>query len=353
MNALQLDQFLIDEPEVFTEPFIDLKRYYVSKLPIKPYCSDYLGQMFIRARDKAIFKAYVQPNHPDYHQFIVIDIDYKGAVWAWYDANFHAPNFSVMNPNNGHAHLFYFMKHPVCTTAYSNIKMIRYYAAIESAITEKLKGDIGYAGVLAKNPLSPQWKTHSWTDHLYLLDELADSLDLRGHPRRNLDELSGLGRNCEMFTQTRKWAYKTIREYWSPNYHDAWMNAVLAHCEAINRYFPEPLPYSEVKSIAKSIGKWTYQRFTPQEYSRIQAYRGSLGGKAGSKEDKAKAGAIGGKIGGKRGTAEQKAKAGSMSKGGGRKKGSVKVDSTAQQKPWESMGISRRTYYNRKKAGTL
>ena len=309
--------------------------------------------MFIRARDKAIFKAYVQPNHPDYHHFIVIDIDYNGAVLAWSDANFHAPNFTVMNPNNGHAHLFYFMKNPVCTTSYSHIKMIRYFAAIESSMTEKLKGDIGYAGVLAKNPLSPQWKTHSWTDHLYLLDELADSLDLRGHPRRDLEELSGLGRNCEMFTQTRKWAYKAIRRYWAPNYHDAWMNAVLDHCEAINRYFPESLPHSEVKAIAKSIGKWTYQRFTPQEYSRIQAYRGSLGGKIGgklaSKEDKVKAGSKGGKSG----TSVQKAKAGSMSKGGGRKKGSVKVDSTAQKKPWESMGISRRTYYNRKKAGTL
>lgn len=313
VNALQLDQFLVDEVRALDKnaPFFEIKQLYISKLPNKPYCADFLGYTVIRSKDKALFKSYVQANHPNYKHFIVIDIDRNGAVLTWSDENFHAPNLSVMNPRNAHAHLIYFLKHPVCTTAYKNMKMIRYLAAIESAMTEKLRGDIAYSGVLAKNPLSPQWKTWGWTDHLYTLDELADSLDLRGHPRsHNLNELSGLGRNCGMFLSIRKWAYRTIRQYWSPNYYDSWMQAVLERCETINRYFPEPMPFSEVKGIAKSIGNWTYRRFTPQEYSRIQAYRGSLGGKIGGKlassEDKAKAGAKGGKIGGK------------ISKGGGR-----------------------------------
>lgn len=37
----------------------------------------------------------------------------------------------------------------------------------------------------------------------------------------------------------------------------------------------------------------------------------------------------------------------------GRKQGSIQENSLAQQKPWEVLGISRRTYFNRKKAGTL
>ena len=37
----------------------------------------------------------------------------------------------------------------------------------------------------------------------------------------------------------------------------------------------------------------------------------------------------------------------------GRKEGSVKIDSAAQQKPWEALGISRATYYRKKDAGTL
>jgi hypothetical protein len=37
----------------------------------------------------------------------------------------------------------------------------------------------------------------------------------------------------------------------------------------------------------------------------------------------------------------------------GRREGSVKMDSAAQQKPWEALGISRRTWYRRKEAGTL
>ncbi|PLC55973.1 LuxR C-terminal-related transcriptional regulator, partial [Photobacterium carnosum] len=74
--------------------------------------------------------------------------------------------------------------------------------------------------------------------------------------------------------------------------------------------FTVPLPVSEVKAIAKSIANWTYRHFTPEKFRESQAIKGRkgglIGGKRGSIEDKAKAGALGGIKGGR------------VSKGGGR-----------------------------------
>ena len=115
-----------------------------------------------------------------------------------------------MNPENGHAHIAYRLKIPICTSDIAHIKPIRFLAAIESAMIEKLKSDRGFAGLLTKNPLHPHWQNKVWDKYEYTLDELADYLDLKGPPRRG-KECSGLGRNCELFEEARKWSYKAIR----------------------------------------------------------------------------------------------------------------------------------------------
>ncbi|MCD9472916.1 RepA protein [Photobacterium phosphoreum] len=229
--------------------------------------------------------------------YLIFDIDRNGAVYAWYDENLPAPYWTSKNPENGHAHIVYRLKIPFCTSDIANLKPIQYAAAIQSAMIERLGADRGYAGLLTKNPKHPHWQNNVWTEYEYTLDELADYLDLRGHPLRGQQAI-GLGRNCELFENVRKWAYKTIREYWQPNYKRSWNEAVYGEVESLNNQFTVPLPVSEVKAIAKSIANWTYRHFTPEKFRQSQADKG----RKGSKEDKAKAGSIGG----------------SKSKGGGR-----------------------------------
>ncbi len=113
----------------------------------------------------------------------------------------------------------------------------------------------------------------------------------------------------------RQWSYKAIREFWAPNYKCDWNSAVYDHVEALNAQFKVPLPVSEVKAIAKSIANWTYKHFTPQAFRASQARKGAKGGKV----------------------SKRKAVEGSE----------------AQSKPWEQLGISRRTYYNWKKEGKV
>ena len=51
-----------------------------------------------------------------------------------------------------------------------------------------------------------------------------------------------------------------------------------------------------MKAIAKSIANWTFKHFTPSKFRESQAKKGAKGGKAGSLEDKVKAGLIGGAV---------------------------------------------------------
>ena len=289
----------------------------IETLPHKPYCTDELGVTYIRQKKTAIKKKYLQVNQPKISTYLIFDIDRQGAVLAWYDNNLPMPFWSSKNPENAHAHIAYRLKVPVCTSDMAHLEPMKYLAAIESAMTEKLQADRGFAGLLTKNPLHGHWQTEIWTDHEYTLDELADYLDLKGHPRKGI-ESSGLGRNCELFESASKWAYRAIRDYWAPNYKLMWNDAVYDHVEALNGQFMVPLPVSEVKSISKSIANWTYQHFTPEGFRASQARKGAKGGKVST----------GGKI----------------SKGGGR---------PSLNEPWTDLGISRRTYFRWKSSGKI
>lgn len=303
--------------------FLDL----FESLANKPYCTDELGVTFIRPKKTAVKRKYLQVNRPSIVRYLVFDIDREGGVLAWYDANLPPPYWTSKNPKNGHAHIVYRLKIPFCTSDIANEAPIRYVAAIQSAMIERLKADRGFAGLLTKNPTHLAWQNTVWTEHEYTLGELADYLDLRCHPLRGT-KASGLGRNSELFDSVREWSYKAIREYWAPNYKRAWNDAVYDQVEALNAQFAVPLPVSEVKAIAKSIANWTYRELTPAKKSAWHAKKGAKGGKAGSVADKAKAGAVGG----------------SLSKGGGR---------PSLNQPWVDLGISRATYFRKKKAGEL
>ena len=264
---------------------------FIESLPTKPYCTDELGVTDIRPKITAINKKYIQVNPPSIVLYLVFDLDYEYSALAWSDQNLPAPAWTAKNPINGHSHLGYALSVGVCTSSMARLAPLKYLAAIQSAYTEKLKADRSYARLLTKNPLHDAWQTTWWTDEKYTLDYLADFVDLTGHPLRG-KESHGLGRNCELFENVAHWAYKEVREYWSPDYKSKWQDAVVSHTEALNAQFIEPLPYSEVKSISKSIANFVIRHFSPEKFRESQSIKGRKGGLAGSPENKAKAGRI-------------------------------------------------------------
>jgi len=201
------------------------------------------------------------------------------------------------------------------------MKPLRYAAAVENALRKKLGADTGYSGLICKNPNHSHWKIAVWQPELYTLDWLSDSLDLNAANDKEIVADYGLGRNCTLFDKTRKWAYRAIRQGW-PEY-EQWLQACYERASAYNLQFAAPLDENEVIGIAKSISKWTITNFSKDSFdyyierthtSEIQSLRGKKGGV--------------------------------ISSGGGRKKNSESINN---KMPWNALGISRRTYFYRKK----
>jgi len=194
------------------------------------------------------------------------------------------------------------------------MKPLRYAAAVENALRKKLDADMGYSGLICKNPNHSHWKIAVWQPELYTLDWLGDSLDLNAANDKEIVADYGLGRNCTLFDKTRKWAYRAIRQGW-PEY-EQWLQACYERACAYNIQFTEPLDEKEVRGVSKSIAKWIFSNFSQSGFeqyvikthtSEIQSRRGRLSGL-------------------KR-----------------------KLNSLENDKPWEKLGVSRRKYFYDKK----
>lgn len=256
---------------------MDASQTFRERLPHRPYCSDNLDHgLIIRSSDNALRHRFLQPNPPLQVAWLVFDLDYPGAAFAWEQANLPPPTIAVVNPANRHAHLYYGLVAPVSLSEASRQAPIRFASAIQSAFAAKLKADLGYGGLIAKNPFHPDW-TSIWVHHLYELSELAEYVNLtKKLPRQ---ESAGLGRNCTLFDQLRCWAYQWIRQWKSAGATSSeWFRAVLSKAEGLN-VFTVTLPSSEVRATAKSVAKWTWQNITEEKFSEIQSARGRRGGR--------------------------------------------------------------------------
>lgn len=238
---------------------------FVRNLPLKPYCTNNLKHgVVIRPVEQAIRKPYLEINPPKMVHWLIFDIDRDNGAFAWQDSpGLKAPNFAVVNPKNGHAHLYYKLSVPVCRSEMAHIKPLRYLSAIEYTYCNGLEADKAYSGLISKNPLHP---AHSLIlfrplSRPYSLAEMAENVDLETKPKREIS--TGVGRNVDLFENARQWAYKAISGYWRPNGLSEWKQALRTHCTTLNT-FSVPLPESEIRAISESIASWTWKRLTPQ-----------------------------------------------------------------------------------------
>ena len=286
---------------------------FVESLPAKPYCADqYNLGLKIKPKQEALRHKHIQLNHPAKHQWITFDIDRKDAYFAAEEANLPEPTCIVQNPLNGHAHLSYMLKVPVLSRANSRTAPLRLLAAVQRALTRRLEADLGYRGVVTKNPLHKAWKTDWQALQPYRLDELADCFtqeDMAPFPKAELE--IGVGRNCSIFDSLRKFAYKAFPHCKA---YRAFRNALARAADNLNDQFKAPLSPAEIRGIVKSVAKWVWRKFHHNWFSKIQQRRGRKGGNASAAK---------------------------------RWAGHVK------ETPWVELGMSKATYYRRKKAGVL
>lgn len=272
------------------------KTKFINNLPHKPYCSYGKGTAtLIRSKHHAIKLPLIQVNPPHLVNYLIFDIDASDAYLHYLDADLPLPTWIAKNKANGHCHVCYELKTAICKTANARLKPLRYVAAIEQSYAQKLGADVGYTGLLTKNPIDNDWEVSLLNPIPFELDELADYVDLETKPKTTGKEASGLGRNCAMFDSVRFWAYKAIRAHLEDGYNN-WYDQVFNVAQSANGAFIAPLPYSEVKATAKSIAKWVWRNHHSAEFqawfSKKQATRvrkanangaNSKGGKSRSK----------------------------------------------------------------------
>lgn len=290
--------------EQMTLDFGPCLKPFFDHAPHRPYCTNNLAEgLQVRPFRKALAYRYLQANNPAQVWTIVTDIDRDIAAQAsGQDWTLGGPeaNAIALNEENGHGHALIYLAAGVTRTSAGRLAPLRYLAAIERGLCLAYGGDPAYSGLITKNPISKAWQTVERHGKLWTLDELAATLDLSAANARTFNpepgEAYGSGRNVFLFHEGRIWSYRAIREYWAPDGLPRWLEAVLGHVEALNGQFPAPLPYSEIKSISKSIAGWTWKRMTPlglreliarTHSPELQAERGRKGGKAATNQAEA------------------------------------------------------------------
>ncbi|MGU5699909.1 replication initiation protein, partial [Aeromonas allosaccharophila] len=184
---------------------------FVERLPRRPYCTDdpALG-LLIRPQATALAYRHIQHNPPPHVACLVFDVDTSDGYEAWKDAGLPAPHWISVNRTNGHAHIGYMLATPVARTSAARQKPLRYLAAIEHVLAKRLGADMGYSGLITKNPTHSDWLTVWHQIEPYSLDYLAEfcpDADLAAYSRRSRKEVGGLGRNVTVFDNVREWAY--------------------------------------------------------------------------------------------------------------------------------------------------
>ena len=85
----------------------------------------------ISGKGRALLARYIQQNQPHAQFWLVFDVDREGAAIDWSDRNAPAPD--------------------------SSVKALKYAAAIERSLCEKLRADVNYSGLICKNPFHLEW----------------------------------------------------------------------------------------------------------------------------------------------------------------------------------------------------
>lgn len=288
-------------------------------LPRTPYCSNSLPDgIFPREKGIALQHRYLSVNSQHSLEWLTFDVDRPGSYYADDDANLPPANIVAVNPINGRGHLSYLLAKPVHKYDAARQAPREYYAAVQRGMTNRLGADKQYTGIITKNPVHPDWAVEWRRDQPYTLDELNDwifdddkrfDVGVKGDP-----VLYGFSRNVTVFDDLRTFAYKEVLRFKKDGRSSSdFEKRLLDVAFGLNRQFPQALPISEIRATVKSVSKWTWKRFSPEQFSRIQSHRGKAG----------------------------------MAK---RWAGHAAESKT---KPWEALNLSRATYYRKKKAGLL
>ena len=253
--------------------------FFKNQMPNKPYCTNNLDMgLSIRNKAKALEMLYLQANQPAIQTCLLFDLDKKNSFYTFEQVGLPIPHFITKTPKTGRCHYGYMLKAGVCKTQQARLKPLKYAAAVEMAMAKKLKADLGFAGLITKNPLNDHWSPFWSGADLYDLDYLADFVDLeKPQIQEKKSEAYGLGRNVNLFEDLRQYAYRTVLNFKKISTFEKFENELLLKAQGLNTFCNplNPLQYKELKATARSIDRWTWKNFDSNTFSLIQSSRGA------------------------------------------------------------------------------
>lgn len=265
---------------------------YINQIQSWVLCTDdFENGTYRKPKNKALNKKYIGYNNNYFMNGFVFDIDQPEGAIAWDDCGLPKPNIIIQNTTNGHAHLLYALKAPVCKTDNARTKPLKLASLIQKGFTDRLKADRAYADVLMKNPINEaEWRTIWGNVEAYDLSYLSEFIpdDIQEQKRLPSD---GLGRNVNLFEDLRHYAYKSVLKFKEKSNYEKWERELILKADGLNNFCngSNLLSYNEIKATAKSVAKWTWRNFNKECFSSIQSFRGKKNTGKKKTKDRSKA----------------------------------------------------------------
>lgn len=329
---------------------------FMASLPGWMPCTDNLCHGHVLApRRVALQRRYLRPNTDRLCRWLFVDIDREDAALAYDEANVAVPNVIVLNPANGHAHYGYCLGIPVITSDKARHEPIMFLQGISRVLTRRLGADPGFRNYLVKNPLHPDWHTVWLQPYCYRLNDLAVWLepeDMAFLSASRETEFAQAGRNCLLTSELSKFGLRTAWRYRDSGWTlEAYQRVLRERAFDLNAVFDEPLGFGEVMGIVRSVGKWAWRLSTAEKFSQIQRWR-ALTRRRLNEHVLAEIPHLeelsGAEVAQILGCSRRNARRYHATP-----RHQYEANSLSRKQPWEAMGISRSTWYRRKKAGLL
>jgi hypothetical protein len=326
---------------------------WTGHIPRRPLsCDDFAEGPRRRVLTDALKLRYLEFNGATLMRWLIYDLDVEDSFEAWERAMLPAPNLYVRNPHNGHGHLYYALAAPVGLSDKHLWEPIKFAAAVERGMIRRLGADRAYANRFAKNPSHPCWRATWHCGQPYELTCLFGFLDqseVRPFPKSFGS--AGLSRNCDLFDRLRQDAYlAVVPRKEAGDTFNLWLARLTGVASGFNGEFANPLSHSAVRSTAKSVARWTWRKFDTGGFSKIQSMRAKRPRRARLTEKLIAAAKLRG------GDAKAIAKALDISERTVRRYSAqprvdLEENSVERAKPWLVEGISRATWYRRRRHG--
>ena len=232
-----------------------------NNLSPRPYCSNDFNRqgLVIRPKQTAFeYYAHIQLNNHWSEMFLLFDIDYCGAAWAWDDVDILAPTFATVNPKNWHAHLGYGLITPVWKQGSNKPK--QWLQAIRKDLAEILGADRGFHGLTTKNPNHPRWRVLDFGGYNELV-ELSEAVEMYKRrtnlPRPMQEQANQHGESNFLFNDGRFYGYWIVRKCAT---HSVLYDRLKEYLERRSVERREPIRKRHIDYMVKYLTDWIWQR---------------------------------------------------------------------------------------------